>query len=955
MTTPYHAKYLAYSLTRSNPLNDTQRLSMSLFNACVDLNPHQIEAALFALRSPTSKGVILADEVGLGKTIEAGLVLCQYWAERRRRLLVICPASIRKQWSLELEEKFNLPTLIIDAGQYNQSRKEGSSSPFLTEHVVITSLNYASKMQADVRSTPWDLVVIDEAHKLRNVYRPSNKMGQSIKWALEDRPKVLMTATPLQNTLVELYGLSSIIDSYIFGDLGAFRSHYVSNNNYLTDLKDRLKLFCKRTLRRQVVEYIKYTERRLITCPFRPSDEEQKFYEAISKFLLREDTYSIPNQQRQLTTLILRKLLASSSNAIAGTLETMKKRLENIFDGLPDSNGLAEAIIESEEMEYDLIEEDLEKDENDKEAVSEKPTIDRQKLREEISELEHYIRWARSIGIDTKTRALISALQIGFQEMNKMGALRKALIFTESLRTQEYLKNFLEANGYLGQVVTFSGSNTSPEARAIYDKWIEKNLNTGRIKNSRLVNSRIALIEHFRDNASIMIATEAGAEGVNLEFCSLVINYDLPWNPQRIEQRIGRCHRYGQKHDVAVINFLNERNHADKRVLEILEEKFSLFSGVFGASDEVLGTIESGVDFEKRIFEIYQQCRTLEEIDDAFNKLQKEMEETIKNKLDETRRLLFEHFDEEVHDRLRMRLKDAKEELDRFGKIFWILTKFILDKNATFNDDNLSFYLHDVPISSVKTGQYYLISKDHFNITGDFLYRLSHPLGEYVVEASKNIPTPLGMVHFNVSEHPAKITVVESLKGSSGWITCSRFIIHSFQKEEYILFSAIDESGSSLPQETCEKLFNCSGFVSKIDEVPIKIGEKLKIEADRIAKATLNRSLEANNRFFQEERDKLEKWADDMVYAVEKALADTKAQIKALKRQVRQANTTEEQYELEKKIRSQEKQQRQQRQNIFEVEDEIAEKRDKLIDALEKKMMQRTEIEPLFSIKWGVV
>jgi SNF2 family DNA or RNA helicase len=198
MTTPYHAKYFAHELTRQHQPGGVERLSMALFDACVDLNPHQIEAALFALRSPLSKGVVLADEVGLGKTIEAGLVLCQHWAERKRKLLVICPASLRKQWSLELTEKFNLPNHILDARSYRQIQREGNPQPFSTDTVVITSFNFASRMRGEVRAVPYYLVVIDEAHKLRNAYRPSNKMGQNIKWALEDRKKCLLTATPLQ-------------------------------------------------------------------------------------------------------------------------------------------------------------------------------------------------------------------------------------------------------------------------------------------------------------------------------------------------------------------------------------------------------------------------------------------------------------------------------------------------------------------------------------------------------------------------------------------------------------------------------------------------------------------------------------------------------------------------------------------------------------------------------------
>src|SRR5271166_5123893 len=172
MLTAYHARYFAHELTRRRPSADVDRLSMSLFDACVDLNPHQIEAAMFALKSPLSKGVLLADEVGLGKTIEAGLVLCQNWAERKRRLLVICPASLRKQWALELEEKFNLPTRVLDAKAYREAKRDGRA-PLNEKAVLIMSLNYANVLREELKTIAWDLVVIDEAHKLRNAYRPS--------------------------------------------------------------------------------------------------------------------------------------------------------------------------------------------------------------------------------------------------------------------------------------------------------------------------------------------------------------------------------------------------------------------------------------------------------------------------------------------------------------------------------------------------------------------------------------------------------------------------------------------------------------------------------------------------------------------------------------------------------------------------------------------------------------
>jgi len=954
MSTPYHAKYFAHDLTIQKPLDGVERISRSLFDACVDLNPHQIDAALFALRSPLSKGVILADEVGLGKTIEAGLLLCQFWSERKRKMIIVCPASLRKQWSLELSEKFNIPNIVLDARAYRLEKKNGNIQPFEQDKVIITSFHYASRMQEEVRLTNWDLVIIDEAHKLRNAYRPSNKMGQNLRWAFEDCFKVLLTATPLQNSLLELYGLSTFIDDYMFGDISSFRSQFINSGGDLPFLRERLGAVCKRTLRQDVLEYIRYTERKPIAFQFRSTDEEQRLYDAVSEFLRREETYCFPSRQRHLIKLILRKLLASSTYALLGTLQTMRKRLVDLMKGFITEIKLAEELIDMEELEDELLEDEELLALEDEEKAEEELNLE--KVQEEIDELDRYILWAENIRVDTKSKTLLTALDTGFSEMKKMGAKRRALIFTESRRTQDYLKKFLEANGYANKVVSFNGTNSAQDTRTIYDAWISKNQGSGRISGSRPIDVRTALVEHFRDNAQIMIATEAAAEGVNLQFCSLVINYDLPWNPQRIEQRIGRCHRYGQKHDVVVVNFLNERNAADRRVYELLEHKFNLFNGVFGSSDAVLGTIESGVDFEKRILSIYQSCRSPEEIKEAFEALQAELEEQINKKMEETKQLLLDHFDEDVHTRLKVQLDDAHAQLDRFGKQFWTLTQFILRDLARFEEQNLCFNLEPSPIQNASPGTYHLISKDKPNVPGEYLYRPSHPLGEHVIEQGKVCATPDASICFDISNHPTRIAMVEQLKGMKGWLTLQLLTIESFRREEYLLFSGFDEKMQTLDPEVCEKLFNCHAQVCgngcSLEGSPF---ERLEGDAKQHVKATISRSAQENNRFFHEERERLDRWAEDMVIASEKELADTKAQIKALNRQARLATTMEEQKELQRRIADLEKTKRRQRRKIFDVEDEIEAKRDHLIDRLEKRIGRKTEVTPLFTIQWEVV
>lgn len=961
MLTAHHAKYYAHDLTRRAP-SGPDRLSAALFDAAVDLNPHQIEAALFALQSPLSKGVLLADEVGLGKTIEAGIVLCQNWAERRRRLLVICPASLRKQWAMELREKFTLPSVVLDAKAYRDARR-GVRDPLQPGAILILSFYYANALREELRTVQWDLVVIDEAHRLRNTYRPGNKVGQGIRWATENCRKLLLTATPLQNSLLELYGLSTLIDEHLFGDVHAFRSQYMQTGGDLEGLRTRLASFCKRTLRKQVAEYVRYTERRTITRPFCPTDDEHALYEAVSAFLQLEDSYALPRRQRHLTALILRKLLASSSQAIAATLDILRQRLETLRDEKVASDpDFAKQLVEHEEFEEDLLDEILGENDEGKGEKAEPASIDHRKLREEIHLLQKLATEERCIGIDTKSQTLLKALEIGFEQMATTGAARKALIFTESRRTQEYLKNFLDAHGYAGQVVLFNGSNGGPETTAIYEQWVKRNRDSGRASGSRAVDVRTALMEHFRDDATILLATEAAAEGVNLQFCSLVVNYDLPWNPQRIEQRIGRCHRYGQKHDVVVINFLNERNDADKRVLELLTEKFCLFSGVFGASDEVLGSIESGVDFEKRILAIYQECRTSEAIDAAFQALQTELDEQIRLRLDDTRRTLFEHFDEDVHQRLRLSLNDTRAQLDRVGRRFWSLTRHVLSDQARFDDTALAFHLDNPPQDEIPCGRYHLISKSQPHAVHEgldepnrYLYRLSHPLGEHVIETAKAAETPSAEIHFDPTQHPARLSVVEALRGKSGYLTLNHLNVQSYDREEYLLFSGFADDGTSLDQETMEKLFLCSGHVANHCVLQTSPAQRLSAEAERHAQATVSRSLEQNSKHFHEAREKLERWTDDMVLSAEKALTDTKEQIKTLRRQARQAVTLEEQHQVQEKIQKLERQQRRQRQEIFKVEDEIMEKRDQLIDQLEKRLVQRTSTQTLFTIRWRVI
>lgn len=970
MISAYHAKYYAHELTRRHTADGVDRLSQSLFDASVDLNPHQIDAALFALRNPLQEGVLLADEVGLGKTIEASLVVCQYWAERRRRLLVICPASLRKQWAQELHDKFAVPTTVVDAISL---RKKSAGDILSTlqgmvgKAVIIMSYQFAVKLEAELRAVPWDVVVIDEAHKLRNAHRASNRTGQALKRALQGRKKLLLTATPLQNSLIELYGLSTLIDEHLFGDETAFRRQFMNSPTGMDELRERLGSFTKRTLRRDVLEYIKYTERKALTQPFNPTDDEQALYERISAFLQKEDSYALPKQHRHLTSLILRKLLASSSHAVAATLITIRKRLQNLLAaGATEDDGteLVEQLIAEDDLEHDYLDDEASEDEESsrpllpRSAEEGKPNPDATSIliSTEIEELSAFIDAAQALQTDTKAQALLKALMLGFGKMAELRAPRKAIIFTESRRTQEYLHRFLSANGYTGKLVLFSGTNTHDESTAVYQRWLAEFKGTDRITGSPQVDRRTALIDHFRRDdgtgAEIMIATEAAAEGVNLQFCALIINYDLPWNPQRVEQRIGRCHRYGQRYDVVVINFLNTRNQADQRVLELLTEKFSLFSGVFGASDEVLGRIEGGLDFEKRVLQIYDTCRQPEQIEAAFNKLQTELEDVIADRVKDTQSQLLENFDEDVHDRLKLRLDEAEARLDKLGRWFWGVTRYALSERACFDEQSYAFSL-STPPDRIAPGRYQLIRGAAQPDMLAHAYRLSHPLGEWSIYFSLVAPTPAATVKLDYVKHGARISVVEKLRGKSGWLTLARLEVTAFETSEALLFSGLTDDGEPLDQETCEKLMSIPSAGAPV-ALHSAVPHALEANSQRAVAATIAQVLEANQRLFNEERDKLERWADDKLLAAEEALKNTKARIAQLKRDARKAATLQEQEGIQRELSELERKQRRLRQEIFSVEDEIIAKRDELIASLQQRLQEKTSSETLFSIRWQV-
>lgn len=954
LLTPHQRQYVAWLLTRRAAGDSVESLASTLVDSQVDLNPHQVDAALFACRNPLSRGVLLADEVGLGKTIEAGLVISQRWAERRRKILIIVPANLRKQWHQELQDKFGLQGLILEAKSYNAIRKQDRQNPFLfASGPVICSYQFAKSKADDVKSIDWDLVVLDEAHRLRNVYKTSNVIAKTLKDALSHvHSKVLLTATPLQNSLLELYGLVSFIDDRVFGDLDSFRSQFTGREQAFNDLRDRLAPICKRTLRKQVQPYVSYTARKAIIQEFTPSSEEQELSRLVADYLRRPNLKAMPEGQRQLISLVLWKLLASSSHAIAGALETMAKRLQGVLDETAEIPDLAEELDE----DYESLDETADEWNEQGSATAAPSRSERDAIAQEVEELRHFKELATNIRDNAKGKALLTALDRAFAELDRLGAAQKAIIFTESKRTQEYLLNLLADTPYGDGIVLFNGTNSDQRAQAIYKDWLKRHEGTDRITGSKTADTRAALVEHFKERGKVMIATEAGAEGINLQFCSLVINYDLPWNPQRIEQRIGRCHRYGQKHDVVVVNFVDLSNEADKRVYELLAQKFQLFEGVFGASDEVLGAIGSGVDFERRIADIYQNCREPEEIKSSFEQLRLELSGEISDAMVKTRQALLENFDESVQEKLRIRADDSRNARNRFERMLMDLTRAELIQYASFDDSG--FDLCQIPaeiehsgLTTIERGRYELPRRSgHAH-----LYRISHPLARWAIEQAKVRKLDEARLIFDYDAYGSKISTLEAYRGKAGWLTVRLITVETLgNREEHLLVAAATTDGVLLAEDDPEKLLRLPATTQTVSLFNAP-DATLLVDVEARKSALLLEVNERNLGYFEQEVQKLDTWADDLKLGLEQEIKEIDREIKEVRRTAATSPTLDEKLSWQKKQRELEVKRSKLRRELFARQDEVEAQRNDLISQLESQLQQQVEERILFTIEWGLI
>lgn len=941
-------KYYAWDLSHRRSSTDESKFTGVLSEAKVDLNPHQVEAALFAFKSPLSKGAILADEVGLGKTIEAGIILAEMWAEHHRRILIIVPASLRNQWNIELGEKFYLPSVVMESGKYREE-KEKEESPFGIENkIIICSYDFAASHADEINKIRWDLVVFDEAHKLRNVYKKDSVRANTLKDALRPYHKLLLTATPLQNNLKELFGLISIIDDEFFSSTKTFEEQYnavsTRDTSRYGELKSRISHIVHRTLRSQVQEYVRYTKRIPFVQEYNPSETELKLYNTVTQYLQRPNTIGINEDVKPLLSMLIWKIMSSSTYALSFTLSKIIERLQQIKAKGAITNSIKAALADfeiSSDNEYEIQEE---------KPLSE---VDIQRIDEEIGELRQMLELAHAVKTETKAKNLLTALDVAFSKVAETGGSRKALIFTESCKTQEYLKSFLEEHGYANSVICFNGTNNSRDVTEIYHQWEAENKGSSKISGNVLIDKKQAIVEYFHNKAEIMIATEAGAEGINLQFCSLVVNYDMPWNPQRIEQRIGRCHRYGQKYDVVVVNFVNLSNVADRRVYELLDSKFNLFDGVFGSSDEVLGAMDSNLNFEKRLLSIYQKCRTEEEINSAFDELQKELESIIDERIKQTKKSLLENFDKDVLEKLKFTEEGENSLINEYVSHLWKLALDVLGNDVSeVNQDERSFRLDGDIDEEILSGNYTL-DKHSDDKT---LLRYTHPLAQYIIKKGLDQDVDDETIRFSLTTYPFKMALLENHIGETGWLAAYHVnATNSYDGEDTVIFCPITEDGELLPSDFGRKLLELDaenygkGLIPK--EVLNSIAEDFKSKLEKYKKDLDDRT----NEYATSEIEKFEAWSDDRLVPLQNEVIELRKEKDAIHRQFRKERDTKTKLLLKRQELDIDNKLRKKQKEMFELEDLYHQQVDDMTNKLLNAIQNKVDSSIMFKFKWEIV
>ena len=896
MSHPIHRRLLAEQLLGLRRSTEGRRYASAQRSGRIDPNPHQIDAVIFALGRVRDGGCILADEVGLGKTIEAGLVMAQLRAEGANRILLVAPKALLGQWRQELFTLFGVSA--TEAGS-EEGAFEGHGV-FLIGRDQLGGERNLARLRA---SGPFDLCVVDEAHEVfAGVYRRFDRAGHYLEDSPHAKiagrlrsllgagtPVLLLTATPLQNSLTELWGLVQFVDrsGTLLGDLPTFRQMFCADDDRLllsgqaVDLQRRMQVVVRRTLRRQAQEFMRspFVARRTRLFEYEMGHLERELYDDVTRYLLTPGIAAFHGPQRRLLVIGFHRRMASSHRALAVSLSRVAERLRLLLTG-------AEA-----EPLFSLLEDLEEADEIAPGEPDQAPPPGSADIAAELSLVESFVERLNALDTDGKAAALLDAVRVLAEEAALGQGTGKLVIFTESLATQEYLRELLIGSGTAADtdITLFRGQNASPRALSALRRW-EADVGQALGKSgrpSRDVALRLALVHEFKQRSRVFISTEAGAKGLNLQFCDTLINYDLPWNPQRIEQRIGRCHRYGQTRDVTVINFLAKDNAAQRLTFDILSRKLDLFGSVLDASDHVLYEPVQGssgitvaalsADFASELRRIYEGARSIQQIEAELERLSANLELQRAAALQahaRTTGLIESRFDAKVRQTFRQiaeelpgHLQDLDRDLER------LLCDHLESENVAYRRVATSqgSAIEISPSSRLpepfREGVRVAVGGSQSLDGGEPLH-LGHPLVRVAAEAARGLTRGVFRVRMGRGDHSSEVL---SLRGRRGRLRMLKLRYPGFEPVDRLLPVVVLEDGpGGIPPQTTLRLLE--GPLEAVPELESGVSDAAIEEAVEEALFLDEREVSTlEHRLFERAISQLERFIEDRVLILKRS------------------------------------------------------------------------------------
>ena len=588
-------------------LSEKDRFVPVYASSNVRIYPFQIAAADFALRSPYQKGAVLCDEAGLGKSHEAMLVITQRWLEGQRRILLAVPnIDLLFQWTELIDKFYSLPYVVLSSrSQWDALVDEGEPNPFLQDAVVITTYEFAASNEETAKAIPWNLTVFEEANALSAVYQEGNQQARALKRIAGNSFKLLLTGTPIEKNIMDLYGLIWFIDETVLPDEREFLTRYLRRPEHYPELSERVSPYCFRTLRGQAQSYAKVTRRVLLTDEYDPTPQEQRLYDLLYTYINQPIKLAFPEMDQYELALRLLGLQSSSTAAIIQTIRGIIKRLER-------TPGAQAELAQWKQMEL------------------------------AAGEVER----------DAKAAELLDALKLGFSAMKKRGAAKKAVIFTESIETQKMLFHLLR------------------------DEYKTMLYHGG---------ADYTVIQRFKRDGEVLISTDNGARGFNLQEAAFVIHYDLPYNTLKMEQRIDRCQRLEQENDILSLAFINQHNLSDVRKLELASKRTLVTNGVFGITDEVLGGFTP--DLRGAFGELTARLRTRAQVEADYQETLVRNEEQNLRALSAAEDVLFTTFTRELAQRVDLSPRYISKRAEELNLALWTLARsFFLSYNEKNSD-----------------------------------------------------------------------------------------------------------------------------------------------------------------------------------------------------------------------------------------------------------------------------